>query len=371
MGKQEMKKTMVLMILILGISLSIIPALAAVYYTDNDQTKLGYPTSEVVVVDSYLTISYSGTGSSVTIYYTHLDMDLWEFGTRLFQRYQVALQGMINDVETKIEYKKGKSGSYFWTDTETHNKYHWPFDHREYDNSDEFIGYRDYHEYNYPSPNYCYDIDYIHEGQHQYNDDVTISNGEYLDIYVTLTVKGYHYGQHTNFYLEPFTIVHSYHKAFYSTGGGGGGGGCPNLLAWNGEDFENEGVLNIHNEDNPVFDVTLLHQISTEMELIENKYYFLKLFERAEGYTFSHSFIDQVLLYAIADDGTWYLIPLKKALHSNDGNVKNSLKHSDDIWTETYKGDEINLVFEIPGKLDRFSFKEFIFIIEGHNPFKN
>lgn len=151
-----------------------------------------------------------------------------------------------------------------------------------------------------------------------------------------------------------------------SDGSGGGGGGCPTLFVWDGNDFVEEGVLNIHS--NPGVDVVVTHVLETQPVPVGHAY-LLKLAEIAEGYNYSHSYIDQVKLYAVDKYGTWHECYLISATHSRYGNVLKELLLSDDIRIETLKGDEILLKFTANhiyvGKIEKF-----VFVIEGHNPVK-
>ncbi len=143
--------------------------------------------------------------------------------------------------------------------------------------------------------------------------------------------------------------------------------GCPNLLVWNGDEFVDEGVLNIHNDENPYEDVTVTHQLATMPAITKPYRYTLKLSEIGEGYSFSHSFIIQVELFAKTINGRWVKLPLISAFHSTKGNVKRFLKYNDNRWAETYIGDEITL--EFLAKRPNL-YIEFKFVIIGHNPVK-
>jgi hypothetical protein len=143
----------------------------------------------------------------------------------------------------------------------------------------------------------------------------------------------------------------------------GGGGGCPNLLVWNGTGFVDEGVLNIHNLVNPDSDVTVYHNLTTTPTL-NHHVCTIQLAEIGAGYIESHSWIDQVKLYAVDKFGTWHLCPLVSAVNSRDGNVKKLLMFDDDTWTQTFKGDYINLKFMVP---NLHGITGFVFMIDGHN----
>lgn len=150
------------------------------------------------------------------------------------------------------------------------------------------------------------------------------------------------------------------------SGGGSPPGGCPTLFVWDGNDFVEEGVLNIHSD--PGVDVVVTHVLETHPVPVGHVY-LLKLAEIAEGYNYSHSYIDQVKLYAVDKYGTWHECYLISATHTRYGSVLKELLLSDDIRIETLKGDEILLKFTANhiyvGKIEKF-----VFVIEGHNPVK-
>jgi len=142
-------------------------------------------------------------------------------------------------------------------------------------------------------------------------------------------------------------------------------GGCPTLFVWNGSEFIDEGVLNIHSE--PDIDVIINHTLTTT-PASQYFMYTLKLAEIAYGYNYSHSYIDQVKLYTIDNNNVTHQTYLLYANHSRYGNVLWQLLFSDDLRTDTLKNDEITLKFlASPWIKDP---KTFIFQIEGHNPLK-
>jgi len=147
----------------------------------------------------------------------------------------------------------------------------------------------------------------------------------------------------------------------------GGGGGCPFLQVWDGSDYVDEGLLNIHNAEG--VDVTYEHVLTTVPTRINGAYEF-RLAEHPK--TISH--IDQVQLHAVLEDGTVEELHLMSAQHSEDGNVLDLLLKSDDRRVEEIGADHnggtsqsIDLKFttvrpnaEVVG---------FILTIEGYNPF--
>lgn len=146
--------------------------------------------------------------------------------------------------------------------------------------------------------------------------------------------------------------------------GGGGGGGCPILYAFNGIEYIEEGLLDIHDIDG--IDRTYIHTLQTTPYPLNNKIY-LQLTEHPK----TISYIDHVRLYGKLENGQWVSLHLKSAIHSTIGEVRNLLQHSDDLRV-TELGEEhnngisetINLEFVMKRETN---FLEFIFIIEGNN----
>ena len=143
------------------------------------------------------------------------------------------------------------------------------------------------------------------------------------------------------------------------------GGGCPTLFVWNGSDYVDYGVINIHDVENDV--VREVHVQAEDVSIAGYKVKF-RLREGWEGLNYSHSLIDQVKLYAVDSEGNRYLCPLIKAKHIEQGRVLLNLLFSDDYRIDTYLMDTIDLTFKVPypaGTIENFTF-----IIEGHNPLK-
>ncbi len=147
---------------------------------------------------------------------------------------------------------------------------------------------------------------------------------------------------------------------------GGGGDGCPMLFVWNGTDYAYECLLPIHNPEG--IDVTANHTLVSTPQRVHWAYMF-RLVEHPQ----THSYIDQVKLYAVLENGMIIQLPLIYAWHSEDGNVRPQLLFSDDWKTETLGADHnngtsqsINLKFiALPPNLEITCF---IFQIEGNNP---
>jgi hypothetical protein len=144
----------------------------------------------------------------------------------------------------------------------------------------------------------------------------------------------------------------------------GGGGGCPILSVYDGEDYVNEGLLDIHNPEG--LDVTAERILSTRPERVGGRY-LLRLTEHPQ--TISH--IDQVKLLARLRDGTTVQLSLLSAIHSTEGQVKWELHRSDDNRVDVLGADHnngaseyIDLEFVAPRGLDII---DYIFIIEGNN----
>jgi hypothetical protein len=147
--------------------------------------------------------------------------------------------------------------------------------------------------------------------------------------------------------------------------GNGGGGGCPTLFAWNGTNYACEGLLDIHNPEgvDMICENTL---VSTPQRV--NGAYLFRLVEHPK----THSFIDQVKLYATLEDETMIELPLIHAWHSEDGNVLPQLLFSDECKTDTLGADlnngtseSIDLKFASPSpNLETIGF---VFQIEGNN----
>jgi len=141
-----------------------------------------------------------------------------------------------------------------------------------------------------------------------------------------------------------------------SISSGGGGGGCPTLFVWDGEEYAEEGILDIHADS----DVTVQHWIQNTLAL-ENSIYKLQLRELDE-FT---SHIDQVKLYAVDGEGEWCLCPLTYAYHNELGKVKHTLRFDDDNRVDLKPTEIIDLKFGQPIPYSETEY--FIFEINGYN----
>jgi len=145
------------------------------------------------------------------------------------------------------------------------------------------------------------------------------------------------------------------------------GGGCPFLQVWEGSNYVDEGLLNIH--DAGGVDVTYQHTLTTVPEPVDGAYAF-----RLVEHPMTISDIDQVQLHAILEDGTIEELPLISAQHSDGGDVCKMLLNRDD-WRVEEKGADHN-----GGKSQSIGLKfaalgpdakalAFVFTTEGSNPY--
>jgi len=177
---------------------------------------------------------------------------------------------------------------------------------------------------------------------------VTASHSGFYDLTIPVGTSD---GSYTtlNFRLHPST----------------GGGGCPFLQVWDGSDYVDEGLLNIHNAEG--VDVTYEHTLATMPEPVNGRYAF-----RLTEHPKTISDIDQVQLHAILEDGTVEELPLRKAWHSEDGNVLNLLRRSDDRRVEELGADHNggtsqSIDLEFAALRSNAKAVAFVFMIEGNN----
>jgi hypothetical protein len=162
-------------------------------------------------------------------------------------------------------------------------------------------------------------------------------------------------------YDNPYTVtMNSDHTltAYFSYVGGGGTDPCPILHVYDGENYIDEGALNIHNPEG--FDVIHRHILTTDPEPVNNKV-LLRLVE----HPLTHSYIDSVDLYMIDENDYLTELPLIKAVHSEYGNVLPELMSSDDERTDADGNESIDLQFQLNPNITA---KAFIFVVEGYNP---
>jgi hypothetical protein len=172
----------------------------------------------------------------------------------------------------------------------------------------------------------------------------------------------------STYYQNPINVTmdadHTLTAYFKSSGGGGDNAGCPTLFVWNGSNYVDYGVIDIHNPTGE--DVTREVLVKAEDVGISNRKVKFRLREGWEGLNFSESVIDQVKLYAVDIQGNRYLCPLIKATHSIEGNVLSQLLQSDDYKVQILLLETIDLTFIVPYQ----NVQGFTFTIEGCNYFK-
>ena len=149
---------------------------------------------------------------------------------------------------------------------------------------------------------------------------------------------------------------HTLEAYFRYTGSNGGGGyGCPTLFVWDGSQYVEDALLDIHAET----DITLQHTITETLVPDKNSY---KLSLRELDNFTSH--IDQVKLYVVDSDGEMHETHLTNAVHSELGDVKEPLLHDDDTRVDLTPEQTIDLRFTVPN-IDEVAY--FIFEINGYN----
>ena len=129
------------------------------------------------------------------------------------------------------------------------------------------------------------------------------------------------------------------------------GSGCPILYSWNGNDFKEIELLNIHAPKDQ--DVTFSSSFS--MDPKDGKYEII-LHEAAYKF-WDGSHINSISL----KDANGKECHLVSAVHSKQGDVLSEIANSDDKRVRTYPGEEIKLVY------DGCSDDDFTFTIEGYN----
>jgi hypothetical protein len=148
---------------------------------------------------------------------------------------------------------------------------------------------------------------------------------------------------------------------------GGGGGGCPYLNTWDGKQYVNEGLLDIHDaEGNDVF---ATHTLTTTPKKVYRDFQF-RLVEHQQ--TISN--IDQVRLFAALKNGKLVELPLVYAVHSEYGNVLPELIASDNLRIEERganwnKGVSQSISLSFRALSSSAKVQSFIFVIEGSNMF--
>ncbi|MBX5321490.1 MAG: hypothetical protein QHH12_06785 [Candidatus Bathyarchaeota archaeon] len=172
------------------------------------------------------------------------------------------------------------------------------------------------------------------------------------------------YKHYFKIYYEGNTLVHIWDLGRESSGGGGGG--CPILFVWNGTHYVEEGSLDIHNPNGT--DVTTFHMLHIKPKPVHGVLQ-LRLTEHPQ----THSYIDQVKLYAELENGQLIELKLISATHSEYGNVLPQLLFSDEWKTDTLGANlnngtsqSINLKFKLRPDIKN-KITGFVFQIEGNN----
>ncbi|MHA1137082.1 MAG: hypothetical protein ACTSSE_11405 [Candidatus Thorarchaeota archaeon] len=149
---------------------------------------------------------------------------------------------------------------------------------------------------------------------------------------------------------------------YYGYDDGPSSGGCPILTVFDGEDYADEGLLDIHSD----VDVEKGYLIHNNPVPIGNTYHM-----RLTEHPLTRSHIDKVQLFGRLENGRVMQLPLLSATHSTIGSVTNTLRHSDDIRIDVLgaeynngSSEYIDLRFLTLGNLE---FVEYIFQIEGYN----
>jgi len=143
------------------------------------------------------------------------------------------------------------------------------------------------------------------------------------------------------------------------------GTGCPVLSVYDGTEYVEEGLLDIHNPEG--MDVVYEHSLAVTPQRVDGAYLF-----RLTEHPKTHSYIDQVKLYAVLEDGTLKELPLIWAWHSEDGNVLPMLLHSDE-WKADTLGADLNegtsqsIDLKFAALSPNLEIADFVFQIEGNN----
>ncbi len=130
-----------------------------------------------------------------------------------------------------------------------------------------------------------------------------------------------------------------------------GGSGCPILKAWDGQEFKEIELLNIHAPK----DQDTTYTSSFSMQPKDGKYEII--LHEAAYWFWDGSHINSVNLV----DSTGRECRLLSAVHSKQGDVLSAISYNDNERVRTYPGEEIKLVY------DGCSDSDFKFTIEGYN----
>jgi len=144
------------------------------------------------------------------------------------------------------------------------------------------------------------------------------------------------------------------------------GGGCPFLYVYDGEEYISEGRLHIDSPSGS--DISVNHTLNTQPKRVGDAY-LLQLVE----HPVTVSYMDQVALYAVLEDGTTIKLSLTSAWHKGQGNVLPQLLDDDgwriDLlgarWTTDGESQSIQLTFSALAANIRI--RAFIFYIDGNS----
>ncbi|MEM3874873.1 MAG: hypothetical protein QXU45_07065 [Candidatus Bathyarchaeia archaeon] len=194
---------------------------------------------------------------------------------------------------------------------------------------------------------------------------LAVTSGYTNQLYMKITNTDTGYKHYFKIYHEGNVIPHIWDIGREYVDGGGGGGGCPILSVFDGDDYVTEGLLDIHNPNGT--DMIAFHTLHTKPKPV-HRALLLRLTEHPQ----THSYIDQVKLYAELEDGRLIELKLLSATHSEYGNVLPQLLFSDDWKTDTLGADlnngvsqSIDLRFAMP--TPNIKITGFVFQIEGNN----
>lgn len=128
---------------------------------------------------------------------------------------------------------------------------------------------------------------------------------------------------------------------------------CPTLFVWNGSEYVEEGVLDIHGNS----DITVMYCIET---LVPDGYFCELSLKELDEFT---SHIDYVKLYAVDSNAEKHPCFLIQAIHSKLGHVEGLLLFDDGRRVDLPPSETIDLRFIAPySEIDYF-----IFEINGYN----
>jgi len=167
------------------------------------------------------------------------------------------------------------------------------------------------------------------------------------------------------YYQNPITVTMDADHTLTAYFSYSGGGGCPILYVYNGTEYICEGLLDIHNPEG--VDVVFEHTLVSTPQRVHDAYLF-RLVEHPQ----THSYIDQVKLYAILEDKSMVELPLIRARHSEYGNVLPQLLFSDDWKTDTLganlnNGTSQSIDLKFATLNPNMNIASFVFQIEGNN----